>query len=497
MPEYEPSRATAPQNTRVCHPQNTRVYKTPHARPPTATPLSPRAMPRARALDPAPVRARAVVLLRCSRAQLRRWIDAIDAGDDVHVERDRAVAATRSTTTHARWTIEHGARVDAFAADVAHARTVVVRGDVFGSEREVGMETIGRARTRLRRTRTLESGTARRVRARAEEELREKRERHVMVVGVEDAPEATGDARARREAEARARVVAAACAESGAGESAKLRGAIMALLHERPLAVNAVRDSVARGYALLGRETPSQQLVSSCVKQVAKLCPPGRYELLGHSRKRAQERHETLTAAARDLKISTRESEGMTTTTTTTTIKVAEPSKSSARAERAPDVSVPTPPLQEPPRVLRGDITVDLGDQSPSLDLEPNAHVVPRSTPGHTEIEISERVAGDDDDAWRHPGPPLDVDVIESPYELEAVKATFDVKYALYRDLHSRLTANAEEYERVRRSKDPHRALERFAALRRERYAAMRVVFDALHDELARVRRVIDAHDGP
>ena len=35
--------------------------------------------------------------------------------------------------------------------------------------------------------------------------------------------------------------------------------------------------------------------------------------------------------------------------------------------------------------------------------------------------------------------------------------------------------------------------LPRFASLRRERYAAMRDVFDGLHDELLRIRVAIDA----
>lgn len=454
-----------------------------------------RAMAPAQRLDPAPAGERSVFLLRCSRARLAAWIEAHDRGegDFLRVTRadDRAAAAGNGDGARGGavlWTIETAEGVDSFVGVVEDGCARVVRGVVRAGGGEA-LETVGTCAERLRPRRTLESGTARRVRERAEEELREKHERHVKVVGVEEAPEAPVDERVRRDAERWARVVAAALMEESGGESARLRGAIMALLHERPLAVNALRDSVTKGYAMLGKEAPSPKLVTGCVKQVAKLCPPGRYELLGHSKKKAQERHDALLVAARELKIEPRKDE--TTTKTTTTIKATEQTKT---ATAATSVSVPTPPLQEPPRVLRGGITVDLGDQSPSLDLEPHAHVVPRAAASPLEATIAERAAGDDDDGWLHLGPPLNVGVIESPHELEAVKATYDTKYAAYCDLHARLTANAEEYERVRRRRDAVTALERFASLRRERYSRMRDVFDALHHELTCVRAAIDAH---
>ena len=226
------------------------------------------------------------------------------------------------------------------------------------------------------------------------------------------------------------------------------------------------------------------------IKQVATLRPPGRYELLGHVRRKAKERHDALTAAAREMRLPRRDVR--TTEAPAKTTKAAErATKTSSRGEPSnADGSVPTPPLQEPPKVLKNGVTVDLGDRSPSLDLEPHACAAPGAARGAR--DITERVPGDDDDDWRDIKPSPHVDSIDSIHEFEALKAVYDTKYGVYLRLHATLALNADEYERVRRGDDAIARLERFATLRTERYAAMRDVFDALHGELAHIRSLID-----
>ena len=96
---------------------------------------------------------------------------------------------------------------------------------------------------------------------RGEEELREKRERHVVMVDARDAPEPTTSAAAAREdvkrdVERWTRMVAASAMSEDGGEFARLKGAVSALLHERPLSENAMREGVARGFAAASRRAP-------------------------------------------------------------------------------------------------------------------------------------------------------------------------------------------------------------------------------------------------
>ena len=63
-------------------------------------------------------------------------------------------------------------------------------------------------------------------------------------------------------------------------------------------------ESADAGPARAGAAT-----VRDAIKQVAKLRPPGRYELLGHVRRKAKERHEALTAAAREMRLPRRDVE--------------------------------------------------------------------------------------------------------------------------------------------------------------------------------------------
>ena len=68
------------------------------------------------------------------------------------------------------------------------------------------------------------------------------------------------------------------------------------------------------------------------IKQVATLRPPGRYELLGHVRRKAKERHDALTAAARELRLPRRDVR--TTEAPAKTTKAAErATKTSSRGE--------------------------------------------------------------------------------------------------------------------------------------------------------------------
>ena len=114
---------------------------------------------------------------------------------------------------------------------------------------------------------------------------------------------------------------------------------------------------------------------------------------------RAQNVALALTAAAREMRLPRRDVR--TTEAPAKTTKAAErATKTSSRGEPSnADGSVPTPPLQEPPKVLKNGVTVDLGDRSPSLDLEPHACAAPGAVRGAR--DITERVPGDDDDDWR------------------------------------------------------------------------------------------------
>ena len=458
-------------------------------------------MSRALALDPvAPSAERYVALVRCTRAQLARWIASADGvrarvddggGGSPLTRANATTRGARSGGGEKTWTIEADGVVDVFHSIADEGRATVVRGEVrFESANEGrALETVGTAREKLRPKRSLEDGTARRVKMRGEEELREKRERHLKVVevdevaGREGASAATSDG-LRRDLERWSRVVAAAMLDGSGSEFSRVKAAVMSLLFERPLSENAIRDCVAKGFALACKPPPNQRVVRETIKHVAQLRPPGRYELVDGKRRDAQKSHAQLTAAAKHIKLPKKEKAAAAAP------PCAPSQPTSTQATNG--TSVPTPPLQEPPRVLRNGITVDLGDRSPSIDLDPHAHVFARRPPAKTR-EIAPRAAGDDDDDWRHLTPSPTVDVIESHDECEALKATYDTKYDTYVSLHARLAANADEYEALRRGDDAAALLPRFASLRRERYAAMRDVFDGLHDELLRIRVAIDA----
>ena len=459
-------------------------------------------------LDPVDPRERSappfVALVRCSRAHIDDWIAAAaraasasrDAGDEDAARLTARVDVGEDGKTRA-WTLACDGRARAFASIAEEGEAMVARGTARpeGGREGGSLRAVGAVSEKLRPKRSLEDGTARRVKMRGEEELREKRERHVVMVDARDAPEPTTSAAAAREdvkrdVERWTRLVAASAMSEDGGEFARLKGAVSALLHERPLSENAMRECVARGFAAASRRAPGAATVRDAIKQVATLRPPGRYELLGHVRRKAKERHDALTAAAREMRLPRRDVR--TTEAPAKTTKAAErATKTSSRGEPSnADGSVPTPPLQEPPKVLKNGVTVDLGDRSPSLDLEPHTRAAPGAARGAR--DITERVPGDDDDDWRDIKPSPHVDSIDSIHEFEALKAVYDTKYGVYLRLHATLALNADEYERVRRGDDAIARLERFATLRTERYAAMRDVFDALHGELAHIRSLID-----
>jgi len=474
-------------------------------------------------LDPAvgakDPRGRFVALVRCSRAQLARWRrDAneiyarIEGGDAAADQGTDAVENGRKRTVGGdrAWVLRCKDAEDTFASIAEDGTATVVRGDAF-EESDAGasgraLKAVGFVGEKLRPRRTLEDGTAARVKQRGEEELREKRERHLKVVDVsearalearaeEDGAATGGRTPVRRDLDRWAKVVAASLLTGSGGEFARVKHAVSALLFERPLSENAIRDCVGKGFALCAKPAPSQKLVRDAVKQVAKLQPPGRYELLGTVRRVAEEQSAMLTASARDLKLPSVKPEAAAPLMTDELEEVEEAGKVKEKETRVvveEEPSVPTPPLQEPPKVLRKGVTMDLGDQSPSLDLEPNAHEVPRAVA----LDVPERAKGDVDDAWSRYVPSPPVGEIETDDELEAVKAMYDTKYAIYVSIHARLSANADEYEELRRGQNSRRALERFTEIRRERYSRMRGVFNALHDELESIRFAVDAFVG-
>lgn len=438
-----------------------------------------------------------ISLVRASEAQLARWCDASARGERIEItfhERERASSDDGRENkrriieerTIDRCVVTHDGETSAFRAIVDDGRSVVARGDVLARESaKESAQTLGACALKFRPIRSLDDGTAARVRQRGEEELRERRERHAKVV---DIGECEGEAErtpARRELERWAKIVGASVMEGQGGDIVRLRNALAALLHERPLSRNALKECVERGYALAGREEPpSQKFTRDAIKQVSAFRSPGRYELLASVRKLAADQHAMLTAIARDLKFKDVGACG------------GDKARRRAAATPAAETSVPTPPLQEPPRVLRGGVTVDLGgDRSPSIDLDPHAHVISRNSSfADARVVIRPRVEGDDDDAWRDFRPLPPVGVIETADEFEAVKAMYDAKYAAYLSLHVRLAANAAEYEALRKREDRRALLERFATLRRDRYAAMRVAFDALHGELSEITFACDAY---
>lgn len=469
-------------------------------------------------LDP-PVNANAprghfVALVRCSRAQLARW--RRDSSEIyARIEGDGAAADARhDEDENGRKGTNHGGRTwmirckdssDTFASIAEDGTATVVRGDAFEAsdgQSERALRAVGFVGEKLRPRRTLEDGTAARVKQRGEEELREKRERHLKVMDVSEAralearveedAEASGRTPVRRDLDRWAKIVAASVLTGSGGDFARVKHAVSALLFERPLSENAIRDCVGKGFALCAKRAPSPKLVRDAVKQVGKLQPPGRYELLGTVRRAAEEQSAMLTASARDLKLPS-----VTPAEAPSTMGEVEDTAEAGKVEKekrggGEEPSVPTPPLQEPPKVLRKGVTMDLGDQSPSLDLEPNAHAVPRAFA----LDIPERAKGDIDDAWTRYVPSPSFGEIETEDELEAVKAMYDTKYATYVSIHARLSANADEYEELRRGQNSRRALERFTEIRRERYSRMRGVFNALHDELENIRFAVDAFVG-
>ena len=155
-------------------------------------------MSRALALDPvAPSAERYVALVRCTRAQLARWIASADGvrarvddggGGSPLTRANATTRGARSGGGEKTWTIEADGVVDVFHSIADEGRATVVRGEVrFESANEGrALETVGTAREKLRPKRSLEDGTARRVKMRGEEELREKRERHLKVVEVDE-----------------------------------------------------------------------------------------------------------------------------------------------------------------------------------------------------------------------------------------------------------------------------------------------------------------------
>jgi hypothetical protein len=467
-------------------------------------------------LDPPRGDERAVIaIVRCSPAQIARWCASAREGRGIDVTFDRECGGASSSfaapSTHenganvavkasVRCSVRSGSETCAFRGIEDDGKSVVVRGSVVGaSERDApALTVLGAAALKCRPIRSLEDGTAARVKQRGEEELREKRERHAKIVEVGEVPANAAEAArtpVRRELERWSRIVGASMMGGSGGDIVRLRNALAALLHERPLSRNALQECVERGYALAGRESaPNQKFTRDAIKQVSAFRSPGRYELLASVRKHAAEQHVTLTALVRDMKFKdvgdkdkAKRSVGGTGT-----------GASAPASARAVESSVPTPPLQEPPRVLRNGVVVDLGgDRSPSIDLDPHAHVIPRSSSfTETQIVVAPRAAGDDDDAWRNFQPSPPIGIIETADEFEAIKAMYDAKYAAYLSMHARLTANANEYEALRK-RDRQlaaRALERFTHLRRDRYAEMRVAFDALHDELADISRAVDAY---
>jgi len=461
-------------------------------------------------------RGRFVALVRCSRAQLARWrrdsseiyarIEGGGAAADARHDEDEN--GRKGTNRGGRtWMIRCKDSLDTFASIAEDGTATVVRGDAFEAsdgQSERALRAVGFVGEKLRPRRTLEDGTAARVKQRGEEELREKRERHLKVMDVSEAralearveedAEASGRTPVRRDLDRWAKTVAASVLTGSGGDFARVKHAVSALLFERPLSENAIRDCVGKGFALCAKRAPSPKLVRDAVKQVGKLQPPGRYELLGTVRRAAEEQSAMLIASARDLKLPS-----VTPAEAPSTMGEVEDTAEAGKVEKekrggggGEEPSVPTPPLQEPPKVLRKGVTMDLGDQSPSLDLEPNAHAVPRAFA----LDIPERAKGDVDDAWTRYVPSPSFGEIETEDELEAVKAMYDTKYATYVSIHARLSANADEYEELRRGQNSRRALERFTEIRRERYSRMRGVFNALHDELENIRFAVDAFVG-
>lgn len=457
-----------------------------------------------------------VALVRCSRAQLARW--RRDPSEIyARIEGGTAAGAFHEDDENGRKRTNHGGRTwmirckgvsDTFASIEEDGTATVVRGDAFEASdgrSERALRAVGFVGEKLRPRRTLEDGTAARVKQRGEEELREKHERHLKVVDVSEAralearveedAEPSGRTLVRRDLDRWAKIVAASVLTGSGGDFARVKHAVSALLFERPLSENAIRDCVGKGFALCAKRAPSPKLVRDAVKQVGKLQPPGRYELLGTVKRAAEEQSAMLTASARGLKLpSVTPAEAPSTTgEVEDAAEAGEVEKEKeTRVGGGEEPSVPTPPLQEPPKVLRKGVTMDLGDQSPSLDLEPNAHAVPRAFA----LDIPERAKGDVDDAWTRYVPSPSFGEIETEDELEAVKAMYGTKYATYVSIHARLSANADEYEELRRGQHSRQALERFTEIRRERYSRMRSVFDALHDELENIRFAVDAFVG-